>query len=154
MNSSLIKYSITKWYYLVTPIFIVLDYVWGLNVRISIFDAFPFYKNLYYAVCMACGIGITVVPKFTPIVALIESTINVLLAILALLLPYYQFIAHADDLLNPDMHMIMFDGQSLMNIILAGCIAVLAFNQNSDEVERLIQKKLSDVIQHNRQAMD
>ena len=42
------RYFIAKWYYYATPLFILLDYFLGINVRVSALDAMPFYKYAYY----------------------------------------------------------------------------------------------------------
>ena len=81
------KHSITSLYYYITPLFVVFDYLGGINIRVAVLDSMPFYKNLYYGFCILCGIGMFALPRYTPLVALFESTINILLIVLAVFIP-------------------------------------------------------------------
>ncbi|NLZ04909.1 MAG: hypothetical protein GXY19_07035, partial [Phycisphaerae bacterium] len=40
-------HGIPRYYYLLTPAFILLDYVVGINIRVAALDAMPGCKNLY-----------------------------------------------------------------------------------------------------------
>ena len=82
------RHFIPKWYYYATPLFILLDYLLGINVRVSALDAMPIYKNAYYGFCIICALCIYIFPRYSPIVALFESAINILMMILLLFLPY------------------------------------------------------------------
>jgi len=86
------RYSIPSIYYFMTPVFIVLDYLFGINVRVTVLDAMPRYKYLYYGFCLFCGIGMYVLPRCTPVVALFESTLNILLVVLTVFLPYIKMV--------------------------------------------------------------
>jgi len=78
------RHFIPRWYYYATPLFILLDYFAGINVRVSALDAMPLYKYAYYGFCILCGLCIYIFPKYSPIVALLESAINYVLMILLL----------------------------------------------------------------------
>ena len=64
------RISIASLYYYATPVFILLDYFGGVNVRVAVLDAMPLYKNLYYGFCILCGVGVYALPRLTPVVAL------------------------------------------------------------------------------------
>jgi len=51
------RYSIPSLYYYITPLFVLLDYGWGISVRVAVLDSMPLYKNLYYGFCILCGVG-------------------------------------------------------------------------------------------------
>ena len=89
--------SIARWYFYITPLFILLDYFGGVNVRVSALDSWPLYKNLYYGFCILCGICMYIVPRYSVVVALFESTINFMMIVLGIFVPYVQNILYVDD---------------------------------------------------------
>ena len=54
------RYSIPSIYYYATPVFVLLDYGWGISIRAAVLDSMPLYKNLYYGFCVLCGVGVLV----------------------------------------------------------------------------------------------
>jgi hypothetical protein len=46
--------QILPWYYGATVFFLLLDYVFGLNVRLAFLDALPAAKLAYYGICFFC----------------------------------------------------------------------------------------------------
>ena len=123
------KYSITSLYYYLTPLFIWLDYLVGINVRVVVLDTMPLYKNLYYGFCILCGIGMFVLPRCTPLVALFESSINILMVVLAVFMPYIQTVMQSDNILDSEWEAASaFTIPHAVNLILARTIAVIAFH--------------------------
>jgi hypothetical protein len=123
------RYSIPSLYYYVTPLFILLDYGWGISIRVTVLDSMPFYKNLYYGLCALCGVGMYALPRFAPVIALFESSINFLMTVLAVFWPYYRFITETDDFLTAKLPTVAgFDAPHVANILLAGGIAILGFH--------------------------
>lgn len=122
------KLSITGLYYYITPLFILLDYLFGINIRVTVLDSMPQYKFMYYGFCIVCGIGMYVLPRCTPIVALFESTLNILLVVLTVFLPYINMVSQFDNILDADWQpMNVFTTPHIINLILAGTIATFAF---------------------------
>jgi len=127
--STLARFSIPGLYYYITPLFVLLDYGWGISVRVTVLDSMPLYKNLYYGFCVLCGVGVYALPRLTPVVALFESSINFLMTVLAVFLPYIRFVTQTDDFLTADLPTVAgFDAPHIANILLAGAIAVLGFH--------------------------
>jgi hypothetical protein len=123
------KLSITSLYYYGTPLFILLDYFGGINVRVAVLDSFPLYKNVYYGFCILCGIGMYALPRGTPIVALFESAINILLIVLAVFLPYVQTVLQTDNILYSNWEAeSAFAIPRIVNLVLAGTVAIFAFH--------------------------
>ncbi|HCO93768.1 MAG TPA: hypothetical protein DIU00_07450 [Phycisphaerales bacterium] len=122
------KYMIPKFYYYITPLFILLDYFGGLSVRAAVLDSMPLYKNLYYGFCICCGIGIYFRPGFSAVVALFESMIIVLMTVLSVFLPYVRYIMEAD-VLNTNLDFTnTFSIPRIVNIVLSGTIGIFAFH--------------------------
>ena len=97
------KNSLARWYFYITPGFILLDYFLGINVRISALEAIPVYKNLYYGFCVLCGVLMYIIPRYSALIAFIESLINFTLLILIIYLPYIRTITILmDDVIGAD----------------------------------------------------
>ena len=123
------RLSITSLYYFGTPAFMMLDYFGGINVRVAVLDSFPLYKNVYYGFCILCGVGMYVLPRCTPIIALFESSINILLIVLAVFLPYVQTVLQPDNILNSNWEAeTAFAAPRIANLLLAGIVAAISFH--------------------------
>jgi len=121
------RYFIAKWYYYATPLFILLDYLAGINVRVSALDAMPLYKYLYYGFCILCGLCMYIFPRYSPVVALFESAINYVLMILLLLRPYIHCLMQ-EDILNEGWENVQaLTAQNIINLALAALVAAYAF---------------------------
>ena len=121
--------SFARWYFYITPLFILLDYILGLNVRISALDSMPAYKNLYYGFCILCGIGTFIVPRYSAIVALFESSINFLMIVLGVFLPYVRNVLYVDDILNADFKAMeeAIKVEPMVNLVIVGSCVILTF---------------------------
>ena len=123
------KYTIPKFYYYITPLFILLDYFGGLSVRAAVLDSMPLYKNLYYGFCVFCAVGIYFRPGFSAVVALFESMIIVLMTVMSVFLPYVRYIMEADDVLNTNWDFPnAFSVPRIVNIVLSGTVGIIAFH--------------------------
>ena len=123
------RYSVPSVYYYITPVFILLDYIGGISIRVTVLDSMPFYKNLYYGFCILCGISVYALPWLTPLVALLESSVNFLMTVLAVFLPYFRFITETEDVLTAPLPTVAgFDSPHIVNILLSGTIAILGFH--------------------------
>ena len=125
-----IRYAIPRYYYLLTPAFMTLDYAAGVNVRTAVLDALPVYKNLYYGFCVLCGVIVFVLPRASIVVALVESTIMIAMTAARVLLPLLSAVECVEDI-GGDWRMaesIGFEG--VANLMMSGTIAVVAFHLN------------------------
>lgn len=129
--SSGVRHSIPKLYYTITPLFILLDYVWNINVRVAVLDSAPLYKGLYYGFCILCGVVIYIVPQCTSVVALVESAIIFTMTVLSVFVPYVQTIVQIDDILNSEIQNVsIVNVPHIVNLVLAGGMAALTFNKS------------------------
>jgi hypothetical protein len=128
--SRLVRYSIPRLYYLVTPAFILLDYCGGISVRVAVLDNMPVYKNLYYAFCILCGVAVYLLPQWSAVVALFESPVNLAITILGLVLPYVETIQRSDDILTTGWSPALgLNTEYVTNLLLAAGVATFAFLQ-------------------------
>ena len=119
---------IPRFYYYLTPAFILLDYVGVANIRVAVLDSMPVYKNLYYGFCVLCGVIVFVRPAFSSVVGLFESSVNVLMTVLVLYMPYIRFISETDDILTADMPEVAgVAAPQMLNLLMACGIAVISF---------------------------
>ena len=119
---------IPRFYYYLTPAFILLDYVGVANIRVAVLDSTPLYKNLYYGFCVLCGVIVFVRPAFSSVVGLFESSINILMTVLVLYMPYIRFLNETDDILTADMPAVAgVQTPQILNLLMAGAIAVIGF---------------------------
>jgi len=119
---------IPRFYYYLTPAFILLDYVGVANIRVAVLDSMPLYKNLYYGFCVLCGVIVFVRPAFSSVVGLFESSVNVLMTVLVLYMPYIRFISETDDILTADMPEVAgVAAPQMLNLLMACGIAVISF---------------------------
>ncbi len=134
----LARHAVPRFYYYATPLFILLDYFGGINVRVAILDSMPLYKNLYYGFCIFCGVGMFALPRLTPVVVLFESSINFLMIVLTIYLPYIRFITQTDDVLNADFPTVAgFSVPCIVNIVLAGAMAAIGFRGSVQELQNI-----------------
>jgi len=117
-------------YYLITPVFILLDYCGGINVRVAVLDDMPVYKNLYYGFCVLCGVVVYLLPQWSAVVALFESPVNLVITILGVILPYVERIKQSDDILTTGWKPTLgLSTEYVTNLLLAAGIATFAFLQ-------------------------
>lgn len=110
-------------YYLATPLFMLFDLVYGLNVRAVALDHLPGARWVYYAFCLGCAWVTLKRPGATRRVAEVESAVNISLLIAAVLLTYAHAIralAYGTLAANP------FTVRFLVNFVLSGTVWMTA----------------------------
>ena len=128
--------SIARLYFYITPMFIFVDYLWGVSVRVSALDSWPVYKNVYYGLCVLCGVSMYVVPRYTAVVALFESIINFTMIMLCLFVPYVRNILFVDDILDADFK--TMGGPSIVNLFIVGSCAALIFQTSLEIIKEAL----------------
>lgn len=92
------------WYYLATPVFVLTDVVWGINIRIMALDHLSLLKYVYYALCLGCGVLAAARPSLAPVVAQGESSVNLGLVVITIPVAYIRVldsIVGGKDAINP-----------------------------------------------------
>jgi len=111
-------------YYLASPVFLLIGVWWGMEVRVT-FIPDTRWRFLYYVALTGLGLLSHFRPRSAPWVALGESSLNLLLIILWILLPIY---ALSDDPLGAGPVSLPYTaGQVLVNGLLAGSFFLLGF---------------------------
>jgi len=115
--------TLTAVYYLATPVFALCDWIFHLNVRVAALDGQPALKNSYYAICTAAGALTYWKPSLSRVVGLAESSVNILLLVLGVMLPYYSLIGS----FNGEQAFMPFTPARVLNFLISGFMWVRVF---------------------------
>ena len=139
--------SIARLYFYITPVFIFVDYFWGVSVRVSALDSWPVYKNVYYGFCILCGVCMYFIPRYSAVVAFFESTINFMMLVLSIFLQYIQTITNLmDDVLETDFKAMegSLTAESMTNLAIVGFCLILTFRTSIDTIRISFKFNQSD----------
>lgn len=117
--------QVLMWFYLLTPLFLLIDKLFGWDFRISFLDQHPGWKLAYYLFCFCIGFLMWRWQQWEAILGMIEGGINILLLTLSILLPYYQAIdalSSGVQLTNP------LNSSSIANYLLTAIFLLLSMN--------------------------
>lgn len=125
------KTLITTVYYL-TPVFILLDYVFGFNVRVAGLENLGAYKYYYYVFCIICAVMIYQFEKYSLFVGFFESVVNLIILFIAFFMPYINYI----DVLSGESTsgVQMYSLGMMINLMISGFIMILSFNSTTSEI--------------------
>ena len=119
-----LPFRLIQGYYLASPFFFLIGIWWGFEVRAS-FIPDPTKRFLYYVLLSGLGLLAYFRPKSAPWVALCESSLNLLLIMLWILLPIYSLGEAGID--HGPVGVPYTPGQVLVNGLLAGSFFLLGF---------------------------
>ena len=117
----------TAWlniYYIASPLFACADWM-GFNVRAVGLADFPEWRALYYVTCTAIGAATVLRPSWSALLGVLESGVNILLLVLAVVLPYYRVI----DVLSAGgtPAALPFSPEFFINFLISGTVGVTQF---------------------------
>lgn len=128
--------STLRWiqtYYLGSPLFLLLGLFWGYELRTT-FLTDPAHRLVYYAFISGLGLLAYFRPKTGPFVALGESSLNLLLLCLGILVPIYGLTDQA--LEGGAMTLPYSAGEVLLNGLLSGTFFIVGFRRAQAEIFR------------------
>lgn len=109
-------------YYLGTPLFVVLDLLgWPVRVAASPGGLTPWG---WYAALVALGLLCWRRPRVAPLVGMLESSFNLTLLLLSVLLPIW------DMPLNADGPPLTFGPRRALTVLLSGAALIVAFHRS------------------------
>jgi hypothetical protein len=125
-------------YYLGSPIFFLVSLFWSFELRTT-FLTDPLHRLAYYALISGLGILTYFRPGAGPWVALGESSLNLVLLIVGILLPIYRL---ADQATSGQAFMLPYSaGEVLLNGVFAGSFFLMGFYRAQSEVLRRYSAK-------------
>lgn len=127
-------------YYLGTPVFWVLDVALSAPIRAAALPH-PGWRLMYYAFATACGVLARRRPHLTPFIGLAESSMNLLLLVLSVLLPIFTLpalVAEGAEVSLP------FGPAQLLNVLLSGSMLVISFYRNQERIAALLRGTSDD----------
>ena len=109
-------------YYAGTALFLVLDYVLGLNVRLAFLESQPLLKALYYGALFACLLAVIIRPGWTLVVGAVESLLTIIGLIFGMAL---RSMVVTDAMIETSAGAVT--PQEIVNFLLAGSIAYISW---------------------------
>ena len=118
--------ALLEFYYLATPLFLLVDVVLSAPIRVASLDQLGL-RWLYYGGLMVLALVMQARPSLGPVIGLVESSVNLLLLVLSILLPIWGMLDQAatGGALSLDL-----TPWKLLNVALSGPILVLAIKQS------------------------
>lgn len=104
------------YYLLATPLFALLDFVLGANVRVTFLDGHPAMRGVYYAIALACGAIVYARPRLASIVGVAESGANIGLLIVGVYTAYWGML---DDAAGPGAIANPFTPRAVINLVIS-----------------------------------
>lgn len=123
-------------YYVATAIFLLLDYLFGINVRLASLDAFPGWRALYYLVCFAC-LGLMIWrPAWTLWVATTESLVTLSMLIISMGARVFTV---SDTMLSTGAGGIT--AEEIINFMISGGIAWFAWFRGTTAIQDELRRR-------------
>ncbi len=132
MSPSFSSQSVMRSYYLATVLFLLLDIVFNVNVRIAFLDSQDTLRALYYAIIFTCMVLILWRPGWTVVISVVESL--VLLVALILNMGMRTMLV-SDAMLESGTGFVTMP--EIFNFMITGSIAYLAFMQGMKDLKGL-----------------
>ncbi len=124
MDRVIQRFGFLRWYYVATPLFWLLDVVWGVRVRVAFLDDSPVLRDGYYVLCLGIGIVATVAPRYASRLAFYESATNLGLLVLSVGLWYLRMLDWAA---GPSVAVPVLTPWQLLNFVFAAAAAAISY---------------------------
>lgn len=104
------------YYLLATPLFAILDFVLGANVRVTFLDGYPAARVIYYVLAVACGAIVYARPRLATLVGVAESAANIGFLIIGVFVAYLGML---DDAGGPGAISNPFTQRAVINLVIS-----------------------------------
>lgn len=111
-----------KLYYASTLLFVVLDYLMNINVRVAFLENWPSARLVYYAICFACLAVVIWRPAWSALVGAIESLTVIVALTIGMAL---RVMIVTDEMIEQGTGAVT--SQELLNYLISGTIAYIAW---------------------------
>ena len=114
--------TLLQLYYFATVGFLILDYLFGVNVRLASLESHPVWRALYYLFCFGCLIAMLWRPTLSQLITTIESLITLSLLIIVM---GARVLTYSDVLLDNGTEFIT--SAEIINFVISGGAAWIAY---------------------------
>jgi len=120
---------ILPWYYAATVVFLLLDYLAGINLRVAFLETLPSARAAYYGICFVC-LGLMIWrPAWTTLIGTFESLVTLIALIFSMAL---RVLVPSDAFFAENSSFVTF--QEVINFMIAGGVAYLAWIRGLKEL--------------------
>ena len=128
--------TVLRAYYAATLVFLLLDYLLDINVRLTFLENQSVLKALYYVLCFAC-LGLMIWrPDWELVVGTIESVLSLSLLLLAM---GVRVMTVSDQVLTGAAAPV--SGSEVINFIIVGGAAWISWNRGMTELTRRTRER-------------
>jgi len=118
-------------YYGATLLFLMLDVIFGISIRIAFLDAHTSVRMLYYGFCMVCFLLMLWKPYLTVLIGAVESLVTLVALIIV---TGIRVMVPSDQMLESGVGMVT--APQILNFVIAGSIAYVAWSQGLQALHR------------------
>lgn len=133
MYQSVTSSWLLKQYYLATGVFLLLDFVAGINIRVAFLAGWPGWRALYYLFCLGCLALIVWRPALTLVVSTVESLLTLTVLILSM-----GVRALTQSVVALEGGGALISAEEVINFFIAGSVALIGWFHGT----RVLQKSL------------
>ena len=113
---------ILPWYYAGTILFLLMDYGFGVNVRLAFLESVPIARLAYYGICFVCFALMLWRPGWTTLIGTFESLVTLIALIFAMAV---RVMVPTDAIFDESAEFVTI--QEIINFVIAGSMAYLAW---------------------------
>lgn len=125
---------ILPWYYGATVVFLLLDYLMGINVRVAFLEPLPAARAAYYAICFTCLALMIWRPAWTILIGTFESLVTLVALIFSMAL---RVMVPTDVIFAENALFVTV--QEVINFLIAGSAAYLAWVRGLKELTKALK---------------
>jgi hypothetical protein len=112
------------YYYGATVIFLLLDYLLGINVRLAFLAEAPVWRAIYYAFCLICLVLMMRRPGWAPWIGTLESLISLCALIISTAL---RILIVSDDMIEHGRGFVSIS--EIVNFLIASMVMYWAYSR-------------------------
>lgn len=123
---------ILPWYYAGTVLFLLMDYGFGVNIRLAFLESVPNARLAYYGICFACFALMLWRPAWTTLIGTFESLVTLIALIVAMAA---RVMVPSDAIFEGTGQFVTI--QEIINFVISGSVAYLAWMKGLKQLTSL-----------------
>jgi hypothetical protein len=123
-------------YYIATPLFLIVELVWGISFRVPL--SLPTrLRYTYYVCCFVCGAICYFRPRITPVIAVVESTVNITLIFLGFVIAITKT-WHLDETMTVPEALTL---KGVLSFAVIATVWIISFQHSLGLVQKMVEEK-------------